>query len=464
LENKREMGRAKTQSAIDEQEARTKALSIPPVEWKTTGQPVADDNGNVWVTQENARTGEARLAPAMPMTGAQPNSQPSSQSNSAMPGAAETSTEPAMRSATGGNAMATASALSPGGPTFKKLGATPAKPTAEGDQLRLAQLQQKQDSGQPLTAAEQGEFDTLQREQAIARPNDAAIGKETDDYNQKIADALKGTGIDPKPYQVNAKTLRGAANQSLTEAQRAAQEHRSEENAIRVANAPAEADQRKDQRMMGYAVDENGELKYMSKADADKIHSTFEEMKPADVNKDRQSIRQLNDVQKNTSSYRKAIDALPSDLPALAVSNMQAIVSDKGLGAKLEPFGVGFDLGMVNDAIKGTAVASAWNKLKPEERDVVIGYLRAKSSVLAYQKALSGVGRSNKEQLELEMNNIPLPYVGATVADKQMDSWQENIDRATEGFPRNLPGIKSPSQVREETEGSPKKSGGFKDF
>ncbi len=278
--------------------------------------------------------------------------------------------------------------------------------------------------------------------------NGAPIG-DTDakQLTTQIGNALKDTGISPAGYAVTAKSTRGEANEALKAAQAAANEHRA-------TVAPENAQSRKDARTMGYAIDEKGELKYMSKSDADKIHSTFEEVKSGDVNKDRQAIRQLNDVQMNTSRYRKAIDSLKESLSPLAVTNMSAILSDKGFGVKLEPFGVGLDVGMANDAIKGTAVASAWNSLKPAERNVLIGYLRAKSSVIAYQKALTGVGRTNKEQLEIEMNNLPLPYVGATVAGPQMNAWQENVDRATEGFPTNLPGIKSPKQVRGEAEGA----------
>ena len=91
---------------------------------------------------------------------------------------------------------------------------------------------------------------------------------------------------------------------------------------------------------MGYYMDDKGNTVYGSKGDADKIHSTFETVTPADVNKDRQAIRQLNDVQKNTSAYRKAIDAIPSNISALAASNMEAIASDKTIGPKLEAFGL----------------------------------------------------------------------------------------------------------------------------
>lgn len=332
----------------------------------------------------------------------------------------------------------------------------------------------------PLPAALADDIQKYGKAAGITEPDTLKAGDEYDmrqivSLNHKIQEAKAKTAqgwIKPQtvyskdgtPLQYNPAAAEGeqtrpfpAGVQLKSPEELAASAATTNEKNAQAAKARADAaagnkDAAKDARLMGYAIDESGDLKYMSKADADKIHSTFEEVKATDVNKDRQAIRQLNDVQKNISAYRKSIDSVKSNINPLAVTNMQAILSDKGFGAKVEPFGIGIDLGMANDAIKGTAVASAWNKLSPEERSVVVGYLRAKGSVLAYQKALTNVGKTNKEQMEIEMANLPLPYVGATVADEQMKAFQENIDRATEGFPSNLPGIKSPKQVRAEVE------------
>ncbi len=267
--------------------------------------------------------------------------------------------------------------------------------------------------------------------------------------NQQIADL---PGIKAADFPVTAQTSAEAAEKTLSDARAQSAASERDRNALRVANAPEQAELRKDARLMGYAVDKDGNLAYMSKADADKLHSTFEEVKPTEVNKDRQAIRQLNDVQQNVSRYRTAQNAIKNDISGEAASNMAAILSDKGLGVKIEPFGVGIDLGQLNDVITNTEKAGVWNSLKPEEQDLVLSYLRAKSSVIAYQKALTGIGRTNKEQLDIEMAQLPTPYVGATLANKQLDAFQENIDRATEGFPTNLPGLKSPAQVRKESE------------
>ena len=270
--------------------------------------------------------------------------------------------------------------------------------------------------------------------------------------SSQIQNVLKGSGLDPKGYTVTEKSTRAEANEALKAAQTAATEARNR-------NKPEEAESRKDRQTMGYALDENGNLKYMSKADANKLHSTFEEMKSGDVNKDRQALRQLNDVQMNTSRYRKAVDALPEAISRNHALLMEQIVGDQkinaGLTGSLIP---GADY--ILNTLKGTSVADQWNTLSKQEREVVIGYLRAKGSVIAYQKALSGIGRTNKEQLDIEMANLPLPMVGATVADQQMEAWQENVDRAADGFPRNLPGIKHPSDLRRELEGGGGAQGG----
>ena len=267
--------------------------------------------------------------------------------------------------------------------------------------------------------------------------------------NQQIADL---PGIKAADFPVTAQTSAEAAEKALSDARAQSAASERDKNALRVAQAPEEAEKRKDEHLMGYAVDKDGKLAYMSKADADKLHSTFEEVKATEVNKDRQAIRQLNDVQQNVSRYRTAQNAIKENIPASAASAMAAILSDKGIGPKLEVFGVGIDTGQVNDILKGTEKAALWNKLSDPQRDLVASYLRAKSSVIAYQKALTGIGRTNKEQLDIEMEQLPTPYVGATVGNKQLDAFQENIDRATEGFPTNLPGLKSPAQVRAESE------------
>ncbi len=285
----------------------------------------------------------------------------------------------------------------------------------------------------------------------------AAVGNEADRYNKEISGVL---GKEAGDYKVAPTDSAEKAEKTLADARARATEIEKDKSAERAANAPTLAQARKDASTMGYAAGPDGKVLYTNKADAAKNSMTFEEMKPADVKADRQSLRQLNDVQQNVSRYRDATDAIKNNISPLESSTMAAILSDKGLGAKVEPFGVGLDLGQLNDVITNTEKAGDWNALKPELQDAVLSYLRAKSSIIAYNKVLSGSARAAEKQLEIEMQQLPVPYVGASVADKQLTAFQENIDRASDGFPTNLPGIKPPSEIRREVEGQ--KSASFK--
>ena len=72
------------------------------------------------------------------------------------------------------------------------------------------------------------------------------------------------------------------------------------------------AQERKDKSTTVYAEDENGQIIKTSKVDADKRGLVSEEMKAGDINKDRQALRMLNDVQINTSRYTKAASVYSS--------------------------------------------------------------------------------------------------------------------------------------------------------
>src|SRR5215472_4937046 len=133
------------------------------------------------------------------------------------------------------------------------------------------------------------------------------IGKErADQYTSQIANVLKGLDIDAGGYTVTKDSTKAEAAEALKAAQQEASAERARKNAERVAGAPEAAQERKDKRTMGYAADANGKLMYVSRYDAEKAGSTFEEMKPGDVKADRQAIRMLNEVQSNVSAYTKA--------------------------------------------------------------------------------------------------------------------------------------------------------------
>lgn len=212
----------------------------------------------------------------------------------------------------------------------------------------------------------------------------------------------------------------------------------------RTEDKSAEVEARKDQNTFGYAIDKNGELAYMSRAEANKNHSTFEQMSPADVNKDRATLRQLNDVQMNVSKYDAAIKGKAGNIEHF--DEMRQIIA--GVREEDVSKAAFVTLGAAMHQMEQSEVSHAWNKLDEGEKKLMIGYLRAKGAIIAYNRALTGSARANKESLMIEMANLPTPDVGAKVGIPQLDSFQENIDQAAQGLPVNLPGMKTPKEVR----------------
>lgn len=257
---------------------------------------------------------------------------------------------------------------------------------------------------------------------------------------KEIAATLKGTDVPPDSYTIPPGATGADAKEILANAQKAANEYR-------MRTAPEAAQRRKDEREMGYAMNPtNNKLEYMNRAQADDFRSLFEPVK--DTKTDRQSIRQLNDIQKNISEYQRAIDSRKTSIEHWqAMQRINAGVNERDVST------LGFiTMGAAMDMMEQSEVANAWKELDKTERAIMIGYLRAKGAMIAYNRVISGSARTNKEALAVEWNNLPLPYVGGDVANDQMRAMQENIDQVSLGFPTNLPGMKLPERVREETE------------
>jgi hypothetical protein len=92
-----------------------------------------------------------------------------------------------------------------------------------------------------------------------------------------------------------------------------------------------------------------------------------------------------------------------------------------------------------------------WRTLPKTAQDAVIGFIGARGAVIAYQKAVSGSGRANKEQLELELQNIPNPLLPKDVQERQFDRFQQNIDQTGAGLPKMV-GIERPKEIKQRIE------------
>jgi hypothetical protein len=69
------------------------------------------------------------------------------------------------------------------------------------------------------------------------------------------------------------------------------------------------------------------------------------------------------------------------------------------------------------------------------------------ASVPAYQKALTGIGRLNKEVIDLELANIPNPTMAPSDQLRKLQAFQENVDQGATGIPR-MPGIPTLAETK----------------
>jgi hypothetical protein len=244
----------------------------------------------------------------------------------------------------------------------------------------------------------------------------------------------------PAPVREHAKSILAADDQSEVD-----KENRKNKNAAQILQ---DKEDRQDTLAHVYAMDANGKLILTNRH----LHPDGETVKDGDIMKDRSAMRQLNDVQTNNSMYRVALSKpiLKSDvdklqeIDALNQQNGGGLVSFGQGGVSLNVPVVGAKLTKQNLKL----MTDDLNALSPNARLRYAGYLRTAASVPAYAKAISGTARQNKETLELEMANIPKPYVDAATAKVQQEAWQANIDRAADGYPTNLPGMVHPSQLK----------------
>jgi hypothetical protein len=173
----------------------------------------------------------------------------------------------------------------------------------------------------------------------------------------------------------------------------------------------------------------------------------------ADVEKETVLNSQMNDMQLNTSRYRGSLNAM-GNLSSTDAKNIQRIITNpdiKGmLGDAASTAGWTLGIGSISQTVAKEA-GQAWNELSPDKQDAVIGYLRMKNTGLLAQKVLTGMGRASKEALDIELANMPAPNEGATVGNKKLDAWQENLDQINSRSVK-LPWMESPTDVRTRVE------------
>src|SRR5881396_341851 len=168
------------------------------------------------------------------------------------------------------------------------------------------------------------------------------------------------------------------------------------------------------------------------------------DVKESDIRKDTELARQLGDAQLNLSRYRSSTQKLDT----LSLSEQRAVAALVGEDKfKAEFMGAQIPTDWLNKLL----TSENWRTLPKTAQDAVIGFIGARGAVIAYQKAVSGSGRANKEQLELELQNIPNPLLPKDVREAQFDRFQQNIDQTGAGLPKMV-GIERPKEIQQRIE------------
>jgi hypothetical protein len=202
-----------------------------------------------------------------------------------------------------------------------------------------------------------------------------------------------------------------------------------------------------------YATDpKTGQQIFTTRSDANAQGFTAPmKVTAAQVEKDKGGLKMLNDVQMNASRYNVAArDYFKNggdygrDGPLLSklISENPFTVSSGGLNLHLP----------AADIMNNIENSKAYTALTPAGKELMDGWLRANAAVPAYQKALTNIGRANKEMMDLELKNIPSPILGVDDIQRRMKAFQENIDQANNGFPK-FPDVPNPRDIRSKLEG-----------
>lgn len=182
-------------------------------------------------------------------------------------------------------------------------------------------------------------------------------------------------------------------------------------------------------------------------------------VKIADVEKYRTANAQFGNVQAAKSNYLMAAqDFAKNGKPSDAVG-INSAINEAHLGGGIHILNGNIEIPGVSslaEAAGRVANSAAYKSMSPAGQKLVDSYLRVMAAVPEYQKASTGIGKANKEMLDLELKNIPDPTMAPSVIVQRLGTFQDGIDRNSQGIPRVL-GAAYAKDVRKQIEGSPDK-------
>jgi hypothetical protein len=179
-------------------------------------------------------------------------------------------------------------------------------------------------------------------------------------------------------------------------------------------------------------------------------------VKQTDIEKEKSVSSMISDVQLNKSRYQTAMDQM----------YREPVTAAQGAALhELTPEKLGMDLGSylsinVPELVQKAMNAEAFSQLSKTQKQAVVGYYSTLASVPSYQKALTNIGRANKEMMDLELRTIPTPIMDRESFHTLLDRFQGNIDQVGQRTVR-MPGIPTVQEVRAKYEPASRQNAGF---
>jgi hypothetical protein len=155
------------------------------------------------------------------------------------------------------------------------------------------------------------------------------------------------------------------------------------------------------------------------------------------IENDRQLNNRLYDVATKIQRYDDAINTPITDAER---GNIAGLLSSDKL--KVGAFGAELPVDRLNQLVDSENMQG----LSQAARNRLIAYYNARESMMGYTRVLTGSGRSNESNLNLNLQALPSPVMPEGAVKQGIQQFHENIGIAGQGLPRQ-PGIKRAQDV-----------------
>ncbi len=165
----------------------------------------------------------------------------------------------------------------------------------------------------------------------------------------------------------------------------------------------------------------------------------------ANIEADRQLNNRLYDVAAKIQRYEKSIDTPITELDRAKIADL--LGTDK---LQFGAFGAHLPTDWLTKLTQATSVAG----LSPAAQQRLINYYNVREAMTGYTRVLTGSGRSNETNLQLNLQAMPDPIAPDNFTKEGINQFKQNVHIAGQGLPR-MPGIQKAEDVFSPRGGTP---------